>query len=491
MRLSGYVAVCGLVAASAGLGSVALAAGPGGPASVAGLAARLSPAVVNISSSHRVADGTGVPFPKAPNGSPLNDFLDQGNPNDGKGDQAMADAESLGSGFLISPDGVIVTNNHVIEGADDIEVDLTDGTHLPATVVGVDTKTDLAVLRISAGHALPFVAFGDSDAAEVGDWVMAIGNPFGLGGTVTLGIVSARHRNIQSGPYDSFIQTDASINQGNSGGPLFDMYGKVIGINTAIVARGGGSLGIGFAIPGDLAKPVVDQLIAYGEARRGWIGVGIQDVSDDIAASLGRTDTHGAMVTDVTKSGPSDGVLNEGDIILQFDGKAVETMHDLPRLVAVTPVGKAVPVTVLRSGEEQALSITLGLLADKQHSTEKSSKAGSAPPAKQPAPVAGAQTLADRVGFAAAAIDAQMRKVYAIPNGVVGLVITSVKSGSDADVKGLTPGLVLDAVNQQPVRSVADLRAQVAAVAGAKRPLLLKVVDAAGQARFVGVKLSE
>jgi len=470
--------------------SSALAAGAAaGPASVSALAARLSPSVVNISSLHRVADGTGIPYPKAPDGSPLHGFLNDLNPNKGKGDQAMADAESLGSGFLISADGKIVTNNHVIEGADEIEVDLTDGSHLPATVLGTDPKTDLAVLKIDAGHPLPFVEFGDSDAAEVGDWVMAIGNPFGLGGTVTLGIVSARHRDIQSGPYDSFIQTDAAINEGNSGGPLFDMYGKVIGINTAILARDGGSLGIGFAIPGDLAQPVVNQLIAFGEPRRGWIGVGIQDVTADIAASLGRTDTHGAMVTDVTKPGPSDGVLNEGDIILAFDGKSVDTMHDLPRIVAETAVGKLVPIKVVRDGKEETLSLTLGQLDDNPHTPHKgSAKDGSVAPHKPSA--APADPLADAVGFATAPVDAALRKTYGLPAGIAGLVVISVKSDSDADRKGVTPGLVIEAANQQALHSVADLQTAVDATRKSGRSaLLLKVVDASRQARFVGIKL--
>ncbi|HHY49941.1 MAG TPA: trypsin-like serine protease, partial [Alphaproteobacteria bacterium] len=333
-----------------------------GPESVAELAAQLSPAVVNIGTSRRVPTGNGMPFPEFPEGSPLQDLFDDLNPNQGRGPDRMQEARSLGSGFIISPDGVIVTNNHVIEGADEIEIYLTDGTRLPATIIGSDDKTDLALLKVDAGRDLPFVEFGDSDTAVVGDWVMAIGNPFGLGGSVTLGIVSARNRDIQSGPYDQFIQTDASINQGNSGGPLFDMNGKVVGINTAIIARGGTSLGIGFAVPVNLAKPVIDQLARFGETRRGWLGVGIQEVTEDIASSLGRPDTHGALVIDITPSGPSDGKIVEGDIILEFDGKPIERMRDLPRVVAETEVGKAVPVKVLRGGEELTIDITLGRL---------------------------------------------------------------------------------------------------------------------------------
>ena len=338
--LSAFAVAIGLAFGT--FGSVAVYAK--GPESVAGLAEQLSPAVVNIGTSRRIAGGGGVPFPEVPEGSPLEEFFDEHNPNQGLGEEQMQEARSLGSGFIISADGTVVTNNHVIEGAEEIEVYLTDGTRLPAKIVGKDDKTDLAVLKVEAGHDLPFVEFGDSDSAVVGDWVMAIGNPFGLGGSVTLGIVSARNRDIQSGPYDQFIQTDAAINQGNSGGPLFDMNGKVVGINTAIIARGGNSLGIGFAVPVNLARPVIDQLAEFGETRRGWLGVGIQEVSEDIRDSLGLTSTAGALVIDVTKGGPSEDVIQQGDIILEFDGKTIARMRDLPRVVAETSVGKAVPV---------------------------------------------------------------------------------------------------------------------------------------------------
>jgi serine protease Do len=320
-----------------------------GPESVAPLAAQLSPAVVNIGTS-RMLGGGGMPFPEAPEGSPLNEMFDDLNPNEGQGPEAMQEARSLGSGFIISKDGIVVTNNHVVEGADEILVFLTDGTRLEAKLVGADTKADLAVLKVEAGHDLPFVEFGDSDGAQVGDWVMAIGNPFGLGGSVSLGIVSARNRDIQAGPYDDFIQTDAAINQGNSGGPLFDMDGKVVGINTAIIARGGSSLGIGFAVPVNLAHPVVMQLSEFGETRRGWLGVGIQDVTSEMAASLGRPNNFGAMVVDITETGPADGVVHEGDIILDFNGKQIVKMRDLPRFVAETAVGQTVKVLVLRVG---------------------------------------------------------------------------------------------------------------------------------------------
>jgi serine protease Do len=354
-----------------------------GPESVASLAAELSPAVVNISTSRRMRGGGGVPFPEFPEGSPLREPFDELNPNNGQGAGPMQEARSLGSGFVISADGFIVTNNHVIDGADQVEVFFTDGVRLPAKVVGKDDKTDLAVLKVESDRTFSFVEFGDSDLAVVGDWVMAIGNPFGLGGSVTLGIVSARNRDIQSGPYDQYIQTDASINQGNSGGPLFDMNGKVIGINTAIIARGGSSLGIGFAVPGNLAKPVIDQLTEFGETRRGWLGVGIQEVTDDIASSLGRPNTNGALVIDITPGGPSDGSITEGDIILEFDSRPIERMRDLPRVVALTAVGKAVPVKVLRQGKEVLLDITLGRLEVGEQMMANAETAGRRQPSRR------------------------------------------------------------------------------------------------------------
>lgn len=463
-----------------------------GPESVAQLAAELSPAVVNIGTSRRIPGGLGMPFPEFPEGSPLEDMFNDLNPNRGQGDEALGEARSLGSGFIISADGFVVTNNHVIDGAEQIEVFLTDGTRLPAQIVGVDDKTDLAVLKVEAAFDLPYVEFGDSDTAVVGDWVMAIGNPFGLGGSVTLGIVSARNRDIQSGPYDQFIQTDASINQGNSGGPLFDMNGKVIGINTAIIARGGTSLGIGFAVPGNLAKPVIDQLAEFGETRRGWLGVGIQEVTDDIASSIGRSNTFGALVIDVTEAGPSDGVILEGDIILEFDDRVIERMRDLPRVVAETPVGKAVPVKLLRDGEELTVDITLGrlevgeqLLADAQGESDVAPS-----PDGSDEPVGPALGLNELVGFEVAPLDEARRSEFAIAAGVEGVVITAVKDGSDAYSKGIAPGQVITEVNQKKVATVADVTNLVGAAREAGRPaVLFKVTDPTGASRFIAVRL--
>ncbi|WP_236898922.1 Do family serine endopeptidase [Devosia sp. SL43] len=478
--------IVGAVAIVLGLswGSAALAqAIPQGPESVAALAAQLSPAVVNIGTSRRVPVGGGTPFPEFPEGSPLAELFDELNPNNGQGGERMEEARSLGSGFIISAEGHVVTNNHVIEGAEEILVFLTDGRRLPAKLIGHDEKTDLAVLKVEAGSPLPFVEFGDSDAAEVGDWVMAIGNPFGLGGSVTLGIVSARNRNINSGPYDDFIQTDASINQGNSGGPLFDMYGKVVGINTAIIARGSGSLGIGFAVPGNLARPVINQLAEFGETRRGWLGVGIQEVSEDIALSLDRPNTNGAIVVDIDPAGPSIGVMLEGDLILQFDGKDVQRMRDLPRIVAETEVGKAVPVLILRNGAEETVAITLGRL-------ETTDIALVAPAAGSTGPAAVADGLSGIVGLTLGELTNLTRDEYGIGDDVSGPVVTGVESDSDAEDKGLIAGLVIREVNQKPVKDVAQVEQLVAEADSAGRDaVLFKVTDPAGSSRYVAVKL--
>lgn len=467
-----------------------------GPESVAVLAEQLSPAVVNIGTSRRVPGGGGVPFPEVPEGSPLEEFFDESNPNNGLGEEQMQQARSLGSGFIIGADGTIVTNNHVIEGAEQVEVFLTDGTRLPAKVIGADDKTDLAVLKIEAGRDLPFVEFGDSDTAVVGDWVMAIGNPFGLGGSVTLGIVSARNRDIQSGPYDQFIQTDAAINQGNSGGPLFDMNGKVIGINTAIIARGGSSLGIGFAVPGNLARPVIDQLAEFGETRRGWLGVGIQEVSEDIRDSLGLTSTSGALVIDVTRGGPSDNVIVTGDIILEFDSKPIARMRDLPRVVAETAVGKAVPVKVLRDGKQIELDITLGRL---EVGEQLMANRGRAPVEATPAPATPdtpaetdplPQALSDLVGFDVAPLDEGRRAEFGIAPEAEGIVVTDVKGGSDADQKGFIPGLIVTEVNQRQIATVDELNELVDQAKEAGRPaVLFKVQDPTGASRFIAIRL--
>jgi serine protease Do len=474
----------------AGAGLMAPGALAAGPESVAQLAAELSPAVVNIN-TRRMIGGGGMPFPEGPDGSLLDDMLENLNPNNGQGPGPMQEARSLGSGFVVSADGLVITNNHVIDGADEVEVLFPDGLSLPASVVGTDDKTDLAVLKVKADHELPFVEFGDSDTAIVGDWVMAIGNPFGLGGSVTLGIVSARNRDIRSGPYDQFIQTDASINQGNSGGPLFDMNGKVIGINTAIIARGGSSLGIGFAVPVNLARPVLDQLAEFGETRRGWLGVGIQEVTEEMAQSLGRPNTFGALVIDITPGGPSEGMITEGDIILEFDSKPIERMRDLPRVVAETAIGRAVPVLVLRDGGEQTVEVVVGRLEDGEQiiAALENPQPEAVESEELPAETA-VPDFNDLVGFDIAALDETNRAEFAIGETVDGVLVTAVTDGSDAYQKGFLPGLVIVEVNQRKITSVDDVNELVTGAKEAGRQaVLFKVVDPTGNSRFVAVKL--
>lgn len=462
-----------------------------GPDSVAEVAREVSDAVVNIGTSRRVPGGSGVPFPEAPEGSPLGELFDDLNPNQGLGEDQMAEARSLGSGFIISADGLIVTNNHVIEGADEVLVFLTDGTRHEATVVGADEKTDLAVLRIDAGRALTFVPLGDSDTADVGDWVMAIGNPFGLGGSVTLGIVSARNRNINSGPYDNFIQTDAAINQGNSGGPLIDMDGQVVGINTAIISRTGGGLGIGFAVPINLARNVIHQLAEFGETRRGWLGVGIQEVSLDMALSLGRTNTNGALVVEVTEKGPSDGVLLDGDLILDFNGQPIVTMRDLPRIVAETPVGQGSAVHVLRNGADMNFDVVLGRLED----SEKVALADDVmiepqPEIGPPMPPLSELNLLDLVGLEVRNLDEGGRAEYGIDATVKGVLIAGVARGSDAAEKGIVKGMIIQEVNQKPVGDSSEISTLVGEAREAGRPaVLFKLADATGARRFLAVRL--
>jgi serine protease Do len=361
-------------------------------AGFADVAEKLLPSVVNISTSQKVdaANPAGdmmdmlEGMPAFPPGSPFEDFFNefrnqqQQQPRrGGRQPPAQQKVTSLGSGFIIDASGFVVTNNHVIQDADEINVILQDNTTLKAELVGYDAKTDLAVLRVKPDKPLPAISWGDSDKMRVGDWVLAIGNPYGLGGTVTAGIISARARDIQSGPYDDFLQTDAAINRGNSGGPMFNTQGEVIGVNTAIYSPSGGSVGIGFAIPSAMVKSIVTQLKVTGHTRRGWLGVRIQSVSPEIAESLGLGKVRGAMVSSVNPGGPADkaGIKN-GDIVLSFDAKEIPDMRRLPRIVAETDVGKTAPMVVWRGGKEVTLQVKLGELESHEKDEAKLGKAG-------------------------------------------------------------------------------------------------------------------
>ena len=448
----------------------ALTPQPYGPNSVAELAARLSPAVVNISTSQKVSgQQKSVPMPDLPPGSPFRDFFEDLFKDQPEGrDAPSRRVNSLGSGFVLdAARGVIITNNHVIEDADEIEVNFADGTTLKAQVKGRDTETDLAVLTVTPDPAKPLTAvpFGDSDTIRVGDWVMAIGNPFGLGGSVTLGIVSARNRNINAGPYDDFIQTDAAINRGNSGGPLFNMAGEVVGINTAIISPSGGSIGIGFSVPANTAQRVVAQLVEFGETRRGWLGVKIQEVTDDLAATLKLDKAEGALIADVTATGPAEKAgVKAGDVVVTFDGSPVKAMRDLPRIVADTPVGKTVTVEVIRKGERLSFAVEIGRLEE----GKKIAEAG-ARPAEAPAVMA--------LGMKLAQSTPELRRQFSLADTAEGAVVLEVTPGSPAAEKGIEPGDVIAVANDEKVKSPADVERQIGKVKAEGQKSILVVVQ--------------
>jgi serine protease Do len=463
-----------------------------GPASVADLAEGLLESVVNISTSQTVAGSSepGVRPPQLPEGSPFQDFFDDYFKNrEGGGNQSQK-VQSLGSGFVLDAEaGIIITNNHVIADADEIEVNFSDGSKLKATLKGRDTKTDLAVLEVDPKlKKLKAVKFGDSDKLRVGDWVMAIGNPFGLGGTVTVGIVSARNRDINSGPYDDFIQTDAAINRGNSGGPLFNMQGEVVGINTAIISPSGGSIGIGFSIPAKLAAGVVGQLREFGQTSRGWLGVRIQEVSDEIAESLGMATAKGALVSGIIKGGPVDnGVVQAGDVIIKFDGRDIKAMNDLPRAVAESPVGKVVDVVIVREGKEQTVQVTLGRLEDGEKLASAETDEGKLDQDNDEAPVATASVLGMTIGE----LNEELRKQFGISEDVSGVVVTEVNPNSPAGEKGVTAGDVIAEIAQESVSTPKEVLDRITALKGqGRKSALLMLASKSGELRFVPVPMN-
>ncbi len=454
-----------------------------GPKSVADLAERLSPAVVNIATSTKADSGNqAVPIPDLPEGSPFKRFFDEFLNKQRKGEQSRPrTVSSLGSGFVIDPSGIIVTNNHVIDGADQIEVNFPDGNTISAKLLGIDKKTDLAVLKVKSDKPLPYVSFGDSEKLRVGDWVMAIGNPFGLGGSVTLGIVSARNRNINSGPYDDFIQTDAAINRGNSGGPLFDMDGNVVGINTAIISPSGGSIGIGFAIPSSTAKSVVEQLAKYGETRRGWLGVKIQSVSPDMVKTLGLDKPRGALVADVTPTGPAEKAgLLAGDVILKFNGQDIHEMRDLPRIVAETAVGTDVDVEVMRQGKLMDVMVVLGRL---ENGEKIMAQQATAPADK---------AVEEVLGMKLSPVTDALRSKFKFADNVEGAVITEVAPGSSAAEKHLAPGDIVSEAGERKITTPEDVSKRVKELqAEGRSSILLLVLKAGhqGDSNFIALAL--
>src|SRR5712675_1773645 len=484
-----------LGAASVLISAPASARGPDG---IADVAEKVIDAVVNISTSQTVeakggGEGRGA-MPQLPPGSPFEEFFDdffknrRGPGGNSKGGDRGTDLQprktnSLGSGFIVDTSGVVVTNNHVIADADEINVIMNDGTKIKAELVGVDKKTDLAVLKFKPVKPLVAVKFGDSDKLRLGEWVIAIGNPFSLGGTVTAGIVSARNRDISSGPYDNYIQTDAAINRGNSGGPLFNLDGEVIGVNTLIISPSGGSIGIGFAVPSKTVAGVVDQLRQFGELRRGWLGVRIQQVTDEIAESLNIKPPRGALIAGVDDKGPAKPAgIEPGDVVVKFDGKDVKDPKDLSRVVADTAVGKDVEVVIIRKGKEETRKVIFSDPA----ATEKVQQAAAKTkeePAEKP-------VTQKALGLDLAALSKDLRSKYKIKDSVKGVIITGVDGSSDAAEKRLSAGDVIVEVAQEAVGSAADIKKRVDQLKkDGKKSVLLLVANGDGELRFVALSV--
>nr|WP_246423014.1 DegQ family serine endoprotease [Roseospira visakhapatnamensis] len=454
------------------------------PDGFADMAERLLPAVVNISTTQTVSINRGPTIPDFPEGSPFREFFDEFFERHGRPDSGPRRATSLGSGFIIDAEGYIVTNTHVIADADEVTVTLSDDRTLTAEIVGRDPKTDIALLKVEPSGALPAVGWGDSDASRVGDWVMAIGNPFGLGGTVTAGIISARARNINAGPYDNFIQTDAAINRGNSGGPLFNLDGEVIGVNTAIFSPSGGSVGIGFAVPANLAKQVVNDLKDYGRTRRGWLGVRIQTVTPEIAESLGLDEARGALVASVTPGGPAETAgVRAGDVVLTFNGRDIEEMRQLPRIVAETEVGSGVSIELWRDGAVTDVAVELGELEAAEESGLLASETS------RPSPQDPGEAGVTMVGLTVRAITPDLAATFDLDEDTPGVVITDVDAASDAAEKGIRPGHVIVEVNQTPVATPSDVRAALDQAREGNRSSVLLLVQRDGTMSFLALKL--
>jgi serine protease Do len=454
------------------------------PDSFGDLADKLVPAVVNISTTQAMPEKgnekESAETPELPPSSPFDDFFrDFFNNRGGHNGQGAARplVHSLGSGFIIDASGLIVTNNHVIAGAEEINVILADDTILKAQIVGRDTVTDLALLKVEAKQPLPEITWGDSNKARVGDWVLAVGNPFGLGGSVTAGIVSARARDIHAGPYDDFLQTDAPINRGNSGGPLVNLAGELIGINTAIYSPSGGSIGIGFAIPSSLARPVIEQLQKNGKVERGWVGVRIQAMTDDIAESIGLDKPRGALVTDVDQNSPAaKAKLQPGDVILSFDGKPIERTRQLPRLVAETPADKTVKVTLWRDGKESTVDVKIGPLNPDKLATA----APAAPPPKDIATI-------DTIGMSLAKVTPELRHDLELAEDAKGVVVVDVDEGGPAARRGVQAGDIVAAIGRDAITAPEQVPDKVEAARKAGRKLVLVKIERDGAAQFVAL----
>src|SRR4249920_1523556 len=461
-----------------------------GPEGISDVAEQVIDAVVNVSTKQSVDLRSGA-MPQLPPGSPFEEFFEEffknrrGQNDPGQNNQTPTPrrVNSLGSGFIIDPSGIVVTNSHVISEADEVSVILNDGTTLKAEIIGRDQKIDLAVLRVKPDKPLKAVQFGDSDKLRIGEWVIAIGNPFSLGGTVTAGIVSARNRDINSGPYDNYIQTDAAINRGNSGGPLFNLNGEVIGVNTAIISPSGGSIGLGFAVPSKTVSRVVDQLQQFAELRRGWLGVRIQQVTDEIAESLNIKPPRGALVAGVDDKGPAKPAgIEPGDVVIKFDDKDIKEPKDLSRVVADTAVGKEVDVVVIRKGAEETKKVTLGRLEDDKAVQQAAAKTKE-DPAEKP-------VTQKALGLDLAALSKDLRTKYKIKDSVKGVIVTGVDGNSDAAEKRLSAGDVIVEVAQEAVTNAADIKKRVDQLKkDGKKSVLLLVSNGEGELRFVALSV--
>lgn len=461
------------------LGQVGQAAAKGAPPDgFANLAAKISPAVVDITTMSTIAAPTNQ-GPMVPPGSPFeqffHDFMDQNGQQ-----QKPQRSEALGSGFVISADGYIVTNNHVIDGADDIQIQFFDGHREKAKVVGIDKATDIALLKVDAAKPLPFVDFGDSSKMRVGDWVLAMGNPLGQGFSISAGIISAKGRTL-NGTYDNFFQTDAAINRGNSGGPLFNMDGQVIGVNTAILSPNGGSIGIGFSMASNVVSKVVGELKQYHSVRRGWLGVRIQDVTPDMADALGLPKASGAMVTDVPKGPAKEAGMKSGDVIMKFDGTDVPDTRELVRQVANTAIGKKVQVVVFRDGKDHTLEVTLGKRAASVDTPVPVAEQN------QPAPAPKSTSV---LGMTVIPLTQDMRDKLGLQSSLQGVVVKDVNGTSEAFTKGVRPGDIITEAGQQKVASVKDLEDRIQEAKDAGRKSVLLLIRRNGEPRFVALTVS-
>ncbi|VAX04627.1 HtrA protease/chaperone protein [hydrothermal vent metagenome] len=482
-----------MIIASFVLISPVAALAKGAPDSFADLAEKLLPAVVNVNTTQTIKIKRRT-MPQIPG---MEDFFrrfgqendKRRNPGNGDEDSRQENGEdraltrkrqSLGSGFIIDPSGIIVTNNHVIDKADEVMIKMHDGRELKAVVIGKDDKLDLAVLKVESDKPLPYVKFGDDSKSRIGDWVLAIGNPYSLGGTLTAGIISARNRDIQSGPYDKYIQTDASINRGNSGGPMFNMDGEVIGINTAIFSPSGGNIGIGFAIPSNQAQRVINQLREFGHTKRGRIGISFQAVTDDIAESLDMEEGHGALVSSVVEGGPADKAgIQVGDIIVEFEGKTIKERNELPIWVANTEIGKKAKIVVLRKGKRKSLTLVIDELPENENASDDESLTDEDQ---------ADQEVKEILGMGLEPLTEKSRKALKLEDNVAGVLITSVDRNSPAGEKGLRRGDVIVSITQEEVKTVEEALAKIEELrAKGRKSILLKIIRS-GNTAFVTVK---